>query len=581
MQLKIAAYLRVSTEEQAQLVEGSLDSQKYRISEFVKARCAEKSDWGKIVDFYIDDGYSAKDTKRPAYQRMMTDIRKGKVNLILVADLSRLSRNILDFSNLLDFLDKWKAKFLSMKEQFDTSTPAGKMMVFNMINLAQFEREQTSERVALNAHARAMRGLLNGGRAIMGYKRDPDKPGTLIVNEDESSVVKTIFKTFLECGDRAKTCKQLHEMQIFPKGDSESGHGRKSAKWNVNTLGRLLNQTAYIGHKEVNRGNKDADPNGLKPWQKYQVVKATWPSIISEDLFYSVQKVLAEQGTISIARKANGETRSFLLSGVLSCGSCGNPLMGHTSHGARSKHRYYVHSTFNNHHGCEVQRYRADELEDSVVDHLLKFGLDNAGYLKRLETTFNSVTKNERQGVGAEKKRVHDALKSLEQKIATMWRVQMEGTLNAEALKMVSEEMNQLAGEKRDLLTYSAALEEKSGVIGDVEERMDFLGDRLDELVRGWKKASAFKQKLLLKRALLGVVVSAEETKIIYLNSREQELGLASGGGAELKAWADGTEDNLNVITPDTKKPSRDEKVLSSFRIKNGRSYSNPINSNS
>ncbi|HWU44148.1 MAG TPA: recombinase family protein, partial [Bdellovibrio sp.] len=194
MQLKIAAYLRVSTEEQAQLVEGSLDSQKYRISEFVKARCAEKKDWGKIVDFYIDDGYSAKDTKRPAYQRMMADIRKGKVNLILVADLSRLSRNILDFSNLLDFLDKWKSKFLSMKEQFDTSTPAGKMMVFNMINLAQFEREQTSERVALNAHARAMRGLLNGGRAIMGYKRDPEKPGTLMVNEEEADIVKTIFK---------------------------------------------------------------------------------------------------------------------------------------------------------------------------------------------------------------------------------------------------------------------------------------------------------------------------------------------------------------------------------------------------
>ncbi len=511
MQLKIAAYLRVSTEEQAQLVEGSLDSQKYRISEFVKARCAEKKDWGKIVDFYIDDGYSAKDTKRPAYQRMMADIRKGKVNLILVADLSRLSRNILDFSNLLDFLDKWKSKFLSMKEQFDTSTPAGKMMVFNMINLAQFEREQTSERVALNAHARAMRGLLNGGRAIMGYKRDPEKPGTLMVNEEEADIVKTIFKTFLEAGDRAKTCKQLHEMQIFPKGDAVSGYGRKSAKWNVNTLGRLLNQTAYIGYKEVNRGNKDVDSNGLKPWQRYQVVKASWPAIISEDLFYRVQKVLAEQGAISIERRVGSEKRSFLLSGVLSCGACGSPLMGHTSHGERSKHRYYVHSVFNRDHGCEVQRYRADELEGMVVKHLLKFGLDRAGYLKRLEKNFSSVSKNERQGVAAERKRAQEALKSIEQKIAAMWRMQMEGALNAEALKMVSEEMNQLAGEKRDLLLYSESLEERAGAVEDVEGRMDFLGDRLDELVRGWKKASAVKQKLLLKRALLGVVVSATE----------------------------------------------------------------------
>ena len=320
MQFKIAAYLRVSTEEQAQLVEGSLDSQKYRMTEFVKARCAEKKDWGKMVDFYIDDGYSAKDTKRPAYQRMMEDIRKGKVNLILVADLSRLSRNILDFSNLLDFLDKWKARFLSMKEQFDTSTPAGKMMVFNMINLAQFEREQTSERVALNAHARAMRGLLSGGRAILGFERDPNNRGMLVVNQEEATVVKKIFEVFLEEGDRAKTCKRLHELYIFPKGDLEEKPGGKSSRWNINTLGRLLRSEAYIGRKEVNRGNKDVDPNELKPWQRYQVVAAAWSPIISEDLFDRVQRLLDEQGTLAIQRRANSETRIFWLSGLLSCG---------------------------------------------------------------------------------------------------------------------------------------------------------------------------------------------------------------------------------------------------------------------
>src|SRR3989344_3007753 len=134
MSLKIAAYVRVSTEEQAAVVEGSLDNQKYRMTEFIRAKNLVENDWGSLVDFYVDDGYSAKDTKRPAYQRMILDIKKGKVNLILVTDLSRLSRNIQDFSNLLSYLDSNKSKFLSMKEQFDTSTPAGKMMIFNMIN---------------------------------------------------------------------------------------------------------------------------------------------------------------------------------------------------------------------------------------------------------------------------------------------------------------------------------------------------------------------------------------------------------------------------------------------------------------
>jgi DNA invertase Pin-like site-specific DNA recombinase len=82
-----------------------------------------------------DDGYSAKDTRRPAYLRMINDIKRKKVNLLLVCDLSRLSRNIFDFCHLMDDLEKVGAQFLSLKEQFDTSTPAGKMMIYNMINL--------------------------------------------------------------------------------------------------------------------------------------------------------------------------------------------------------------------------------------------------------------------------------------------------------------------------------------------------------------------------------------------------------------------------------------------------------------
>lgn len=516
MQFKIAAYIRVSTEEQAQLVEGSLDNQKYRISEFVKARCNEKIGWGKLVDFYVDDGYSAKDTKRPAYQRMMEDIRKGKVNLILVADLSRLSRNLLDFSNLLDFLDKWKARFLSMKEQFDTSTPAGKMMVFNMINLAQFEREQTSERVALNAHARAMRGLLNGGRAVMGYERDQNKPGRLVVNEQEASVVRKIFETFLDEGDRGKTCKRLHELHILPKGDLAEVKGNKSAKWNINTLGRLLRQLAYLGKKEVNRGNKDADPNDLKPWQRYQVVDASWPAIISEDLFYRVQQVLDEQGMLAIQRRSGSESRVFMLSGFLSCAECGSPLMGHTSHGNKSTHRYYVHSVFNREHGCKLQRFRADDMEEMVISHLFKFGLDRADYLKNIQKSLMHTSKEQKGSVTSERTRVQGVLKNIENKISTMWKVQAQGSLSGEALKMISEDLNKLALEKRKMMTYLESLEESADAIQDINGRVEIVGEQMEELLRGWKKASVAKRKLLLKRVLQAVLVKSNEVKLVY-----------------------------------------------------------------
>ena len=122
MQHNIGLYLRVSTDEQALRQEGSIENQKHRLKGFIDIKNLQDPLWGKLIDTYIDDGVSAKNTNRPAFQRMMHDLRNEKINLILVTDLSRLSRNILDFCLLLEDLKKYNAKFLSIKEQFDPSS---------------------------------------------------------------------------------------------------------------------------------------------------------------------------------------------------------------------------------------------------------------------------------------------------------------------------------------------------------------------------------------------------------------------------------------------------------------------------
>ena len=115
--------------------------------------------------------------------------------MILVTDLSRLSRSIRDFCGLLDLFKETKAKFLSLKEQFDTSSAAGEMMLFNMINLAQFERRQISERVSMNFHSRALRGLRNGGSAVLGFTIDPTNKSVMKIQEEDAKLVKVIFDT--------------------------------------------------------------------------------------------------------------------------------------------------------------------------------------------------------------------------------------------------------------------------------------------------------------------------------------------------------------------------------------------------
>ena len=254
MKYRIGNYIRVSTEEQAQVVEGSLDSQQHRIKHFVAMKESQEPGWGSAVETYIDDGFSAGDTKRPAYQRLMRDIAAGKIDLILVTDLSRLSRNILDFCLLLESLKKYNAKFLSIKDQFDTSTPVGEMMIFNMINLAQFERRQVSERVSQNLHSRAQRGLRSGAPAILGYSVDENNKSTLVVNEEEASRVQKIFEIFLEEGSSGKTLRRLEELNIKPKSSSNQNNtAANRGIWTRQSLLNLLANFSYVGQREVNK----------------------------------------------------------------------------------------------------------------------------------------------------------------------------------------------------------------------------------------------------------------------------------------------------------------------------------------
>src|ERR1035437_900957 len=145
---RVGVYLRVSTEEQARIQDGSLTSQKARICEYVEAQNRNRGSWGHVVDFYCDEGKSAKSINgRPEFRRLLADVQAGRINLIIATELSRLSRSIRDFCEIWDLLKKHDASFVTLRESFDTTSASGEMMVFNLINYAQYERKQTAERI--------------------------------------------------------------------------------------------------------------------------------------------------------------------------------------------------------------------------------------------------------------------------------------------------------------------------------------------------------------------------------------------------------------------------------------------------
>jgi len=210
---RICIYLRVSTEEQASNPEGSIKTQEQRLREFVKLKNSMEP-FGEIVAVFSDPGVSAKDMNRPGFQKMLLSIEKGDIDLVLVTELSRFSRSTKDFTMLQDYLENHGCKFMSLRENFDTSGAAGSMVLNMMASIAEFERRQTAERISHAFLARAKRGLYNGGSVPLGYVIDEDKVGHLKIDPAMAEVVRFAFQSFIRHETLAATLKFLNKSNV-------------------------------------------------------------------------------------------------------------------------------------------------------------------------------------------------------------------------------------------------------------------------------------------------------------------------------------------------------------------------------
>ena len=329
-QFKIAFYIRCSTEEQVLHAnpEGTIKNQEQRLRYEVEGK-NRSFDFGEVVGVFVEDGLSAKDTKRPALQRMLKAIELGEINLVMVTEYSRLSRSMRDFSAMWELFKSYKCSVISLRENFDTSTAAGEMMLYNMANLAQYERRMTSERVIASRIDRSRRGLFNGGIIPLGYKK-AERAGYLEVDEDEAKIVQMAFSQFLKIGTLLKTAKWLNDtkvhlpLEIKGAGKSRLGH------FTVGNLRFILTNKAYIGVTSFKRGAEETE------------AKAVWPSLVDKEDFYKIQKVIKENHR---KKKPHHKSRyPYTLSGLVFCKRCNEVMCGKSAHGRTKKVGYYEHS---------------------------------------------------------------------------------------------------------------------------------------------------------------------------------------------------------------------------------------------
>ncbi|NQW09478.1 MAG: recombinase family protein [Alphaproteobacteria bacterium] len=337
--LRCAVYTRKSSEEGLEQEFNSLHAQREACEAYIASQRSEG--WVLVRDQYDDGGISGGTLERPALKRLLADIESGRVDVIVVYKIDRLSRALMDFAKLVEVFDRNDVTFVSVTQSFNTTTSMGRLTLNILLSFAQFEREVIGERIRDKFAASRKRGMWMGGHPPLGYAVRDRK---LEINDAEAATVRMIFERFLEIGSATTLARDLANEGVTTK------RGRPIDK---GVIYKLLANRVYIG-EAVHKGT--AYPGEHK-------------AIISRDLWDKAHSIMAVSPRTR-ASNTRAQTPS-LLKGLL-FGPTGCAMSpSHTRKGGRL-YRYYVsQSVIKRGAGaCPVARLPAAEIEAGVVDQL-------------------------------------------------------------------------------------------------------------------------------------------------------------------------------------------------------------------
>lgn len=366
-------------------------------TQFEKCRAlCSLNDWN-IYNEYYDKGFSGKDIDRPYFQKLLKDIECGHIKRVIVYRLDRISRSISDFANLLNFFQKYDVTFISATENFDTSTPLGRAMIYIIMVFAQLERETIAERITDNYYFRAKQGLFMGGNVPYGFNskritgNDGKKKSILEINEEEINVVKNIYDWYLNGKSSVRNVvEKLNTLGIKP---------RNNRLWSTNQVSRILKRPIYTNNSPsiynyfINTGINIVDPlenfDGKKSLTiigketgkgKYQktmditeqfLVIVDIPPTIDSNTWLTVQNKMKNNKKIA---PRTGQSKVCFLSGLLFCGDCGYgmSIKNQTKKGKMYSYIFCNTKKTRGYNICPSKLHSVQELEEAVLFHLIK-----------------------------------------------------------------------------------------------------------------------------------------------------------------------------------------------------------------
>ena len=339
--VRCAIYTRKSSEEGLEQDFNSLDAQREACDAYIKSQVHEG--WVLVDKQYNDGGFSGGTMERPAFKELLKDIENNEIDIVVVYKVDRLTRALMDFSKIIDVFDRHKTSFVSITQQFNTTTSMGRLTLNILLSFAQFEREVTGERIRDKIAASKKKGMWMGGRPPIGYKKEDKK---LVIHKEEVQKVRMIFDKYLDLKSVPKLMHYLKENKIKTKTDKYFSKGQ---------LYHLLANKIYIG----------------KITHKDKVYDGEHDAIICDETFEKVQKLLYEN---KVDKTCGVKSSSNSLLASLIYDDLGNKMTPSHSNNHGRRYRYYISRALkNNEETGSVSKIPAGEVEKFVIETTKEF----------------------------------------------------------------------------------------------------------------------------------------------------------------------------------------------------------------
>ena len=293
---KVAIYIRLSKEDLDRGYDESesIKNQKTLLTEYVE----ELGDKYELTNIYVDQGFTGTNFNRPGFQKMINDIKLGKINMVITKDLSRLGRDYIETG---EYIEKWfpehNIRYISVTDGIDTfvtNNGNNDIAPFKSI-LNDMYSKDLSKKIRTALHTMQKQGKWVGGKTALGYKKDPNNKNKLIIYEPEAKIVRIIFKMALDGNNVGKIRDYLNENKIPTANQLRYN---KLTFWENKTVKNILKNEVYIGNTVQNKRSRISYKNRkLKsnPKEEWNIVTKTHEPIIDEEIFNKIQKMIIVQ----------------------------------------------------------------------------------------------------------------------------------------------------------------------------------------------------------------------------------------------------------------------------------------------